>query len=189
MSASPQTSQAVKRPLEDASSPSRNDQPEAKRPALDKIVKDAHEIATEGPEHDGDTKSETPVDDTAATNGNHENDGNHAAKLENGYAEGEHGDTAVHDAPAENKIAIVSGPTSMSSNTAPPHVKTDETAWLHIRATISSPEAATIIGKSGENVQKIRQMSNAKCTISEYQKGAVERILTVSGVVDAVAKV
>ena len=32
-------------------------------------------------------------------------------------------------------------------------------------------------------------MSNAKCTVSDYQKGAVERILTVSGVVDAVAKV
>jgi heterogeneous nuclear rnp K-like protein 2 len=32
-------------------------------------------------------------------------------------------------------------------------------------------------------------MSGAKCTVSDYQKGAVERILTVSGVVDAVAKV
>jgi heterogeneous nuclear rnp K-like protein 2 len=37
-------------------------------------------------------------------------------------------------------------------------------------------------------VSKIRQMSGAKCTVSDYQKGAVERILTVSGVVDAVAK-
>jgi poly(rC)-binding protein 2/3/4 len=32
-------------------------------------------------------------------------------------------------------------------------------------------------------------MSGAKCTVSDYQKGAVERILTVSGVVDAAAKV
>jgi poly(rC)-binding protein 2/3/4 len=38
-------------------------------------------------------------------------------------------------------------------------------------------------------VSKIRSMSNAKCTVSDYQKGAVERILTVSGLVDAVAKV
>jgi len=65
----------------------------------------------------------------------------------------------------------------------------DETAWIHIRAVISSPEAATIIGKGGENVSNIRRLSGAKCTVSDYQKGAVERILTVSGVVDAVAKV
>ncbi|KAL1901660.1 PAB1 binding protein [Ceratocystis pirilliformis] len=64
----------------------------------------------------------------------------------------------------------------------------DEAAWIHIRAVISSPEAATIIGKGGENVSHIRKMSGAKCTVSDYQKGAVERILTVSGVVDAVAK-
>jgi poly(rC)-binding protein 2/3/4 len=46
-----------------------------------------------------------------------------------------------------------------------------------------------VIGKGGENVSMIRKMSGAKCTVSDYQKGAVERILTVSGVVDAVAKV
>jgi heterogeneous nuclear rnp K-like protein len=32
-------------------------------------------------------------------------------------------------------------------------------------------------------------MSGAKCTVSDYSRGAVERILTVSGPVDAVAKV
>jgi len=57
-----------------------------------------------------------------------------------------------------------------------------------VRAVITSPEAATIIGKGGENVSRIRSISGAKCTVSDYQKGAVERILTVSGVVDAVAK-
>jgi heterogeneous nuclear rnp K-like protein 2 len=46
-----------------------------------------------------------------------------------------------------------------------------------------------VIGKGGENVSLIRKMSGAKCTVSDYQKGAVERILTVSGVVDAAAKV
>lgn len=40
MSASPSALQSTKRPLEDPSSPSGpNDQPEAKRPALDKVVK------------------------------------------------------------------------------------------------------------------------------------------------------
>lgn len=75
-------------------------------------------------------------------------------------------------------------PSGNSSN-----VQQDESQWIHIRAVISSAEAATVIGKGGENVATIRQMSLAKCTVSDYQKGAVERILTVSGAVDAVAKV
>ena len=65
----------------------------------------------------------------------------------------------------------------------------DESNWLHIRAIISSAEAATVIGKGGENVTQIRRMSGAKCTVSDYSRGAVERVLTVSGLVDAVAKV
>jgi poly(rC)-binding protein 2/3/4 len=54
---------------------------------------------------------------------------------------------------------------------------------------ISSPEAATVIGKGGENVSQIRRLSGAKCTVSDYSRGAVERILTVSGPQDATAKV
>ena len=83
--------------------------------------------------------------------------------------------------------AVVTGTAAVP--TATPANAADETAWIHVRAVISSPEAATIIGKGGENVSNIRRLSGAKCTVSDYQKGAVERILTVSGVVDAVAKV
>jgi len=68
-------------------------------------------------------------------------------------------------------------------------VSTDETSWLHVRSIISSAEAATVIGKGGENVTLIRKMSGAKCTVSDYSRGAIERVLTVSGPVDAVAKV
>ncbi|KAG0637618.1 hypothetical protein HOY80DRAFT_889305 [Tuber brumale] len=57
-----------------------------------------------------------------------------------------------------------------------------------MRAVITSAEAATVIGKGGENVTQIRRMAEAKCTVSDYQRGAGERILTVSGAVDAVAK-
>ena len=64
----------------------------------------------------------------------------------------------------------------------------DETNWLHVRACIGTSEAATIIGKGGENVTQIRRLSGAKCTVSDYSRGAVERILTVSGQVDAVSK-
>lgn len=65
----------------------------------------------------------------------------------------------------------------------------DESQWIHIRSLITSAEAATIIGKGGENVTQIRRLAEAKCTVSDYQRGAGERILTVSGAVDAVAKV
>ena len=69
-----------------------------------------------------------------------------------------------------------------------PQQQTNESDWLHVRAIISSAEAATVIGKNGENVSEIRKRSGAKCTVSDYARGAVERVLTVSGLVDAVAK-
>lgn len=173
MSASPtQPTQSAKRPLEEASSPSRaNDQPEAKRPALDKVIKNDDDVEvpeapteqdTEAQEHNGEDK----------TNG-----------------EKTEADASVTDEGSETKTAAASTLAASSNNATTSASAHDETAWIHIRAVISSPEAATIIGKGGENVSNIRKMSNAKCTVSDYQKGAVERILTVSGIVDAVAKV
>ena len=176
MSASPSSSTAVpstKRPLEDPSSPSGpTDLPEAKRPALDKVVKEEQGANAESATLDGATQ-----DDTATTNG-----------------------TAVeHTEPSEAPAVIK----AEDAQPAPPaasygdsaalqhHTNTasqDETKWIHIRAVISSAEAATCIGKGGENVTLIRKMSGAKCTVSDYARGAVERILTVSGAQDAVAK-
>jgi heterogeneous nuclear rnp K-like protein len=166
MSASPsQPTQSTKRPLEETSSPSRNDQPEAKRPALDKVIK-AHEDDAQKLEGNG----VAAVEEVEKTNG---------VKAESQAEVGE----AVESKPAINTAASTTQTTSTATNSH------DETAWIHIRAVISSPEAATVIGKGGENVSNIRKMSGAKCTVSDYQKGAVERILTVSGNVDAVAKV
>lgn len=183
MSASPQTTQSVKRPLEDASSPSRNDQPEAKRPALDKFVKEEEELQHTTADSNGDAAPPTPVASSEGANGTSKTNG------EKPNTKDAQGDTVVPDAP-ENKgttsVAAISAPqTQSNAHSTTTH---DETAWLHVRAIISSPEAATVIGKGGENVSKIRSMSGAKCTVSDYQKGAVERILTVIGVVDAVAK-
>ncbi|KAI0512486.1 KH domain-containing protein [Xylaria bambusicola] len=183
MSASPtQPTNPAKRPLEDASSPSRsNDQPEAKRPALDKVIHVDHE--EEKPkiaESNGDS-----VPDATDANGTSK-----TTTHDKPVVKDEQGDTIVGDA-NDSKAgtavpAVVTGTASVP--TATPANVADETAWIHVRAVISSPEAATIIGKGGENVSNIRKLSGAKCTVSDYQKGAVERILTVSGVVDAVAK-
>jgi poly(rC)-binding protein 2/3/4 len=184
MSASPPT-QSTKRPLEETSSPSRTDQPDAKRPALDKVIRAEEEeskVKAELPSENGHTEaSETPAAE-ADSNGESKTNGE---KVEGNDSQG---DTSVPDATTETNpiVSIQSGiPGSNQAASAATH---DETAWIHVRAVITSPEAATIIGKGGENVSKIRQMSSAKCTVSDYQKGAIERILTVSGSVDAVAK-
>jgi poly(rC)-binding protein 2/3/4 len=167
MSSSPPHQTSTKRPLEEASSPSRaTDQPEAKRPALDKVIK-----------NDEETEASESTLDIADKNG--DDDG----------TKSDQPDGPATDTASDTKAADTSNAAAMSDAAVHSAAAHDETAWIHIRAVISSPEAATIIGKGGENVSNIRKMSNAKCTVSDYQKGAVERILTVSGIVDAVAKV
>ena len=181
MSASPQPTHSAKRPLEDTSSPSVADQPDAKRPALDKIVRDEEEIQEPISGSNGDAAPAAPTP-TPEANGASKTNG------EKSEVKDAQGDTVVPDAP-ETKPITSTASGNVTQQSGPPPGAHDETAWIHVRAVISSPEAATIIGKGGENVSKIRQMSGAKCTVSDYQKGAVERILTVSGIVDAVAKV
>jgi poly(rC)-binding protein 2/3/4 len=181
MSASPTAAptQSTKRPLEDPSSPSApDDQPEAKRPALDKIIK-----------NDDDEKSSASL--TLHVNGLN-SDTKESTNGGKGEVTDAQGDTLVPDAPVGKEGARSIESTSTSTrgqHTTGSAQKHDESGWIHIRAVITSAEAATVIGKGGENVSLIRKMSGAKCTVSDYQKGAVERILTVSGVVDAAAKV
>lgn len=192
MSASPSgnTVPSSKRPLEDESSVTGpDDQPDAKRPALDKNIK------AEDEEEEAANKIQEPsVDVTTDSKAAVE------ASLTNGHTDAG-GDTVVPDAP-NGAAAVVPSvqETQPIQSTAEQHDRSsrggmqhqahqDETGWLHVRAVISSAEAATVIGKGGENVSQIRRLSGAKCTVSDYSRGAVERILTVSGLVDAVAKV
>ena len=58
-----------------------------------------------------------------------------------------------------------------------------------MRSLVSTKDAGVIIGKGGKNVKDIREQSGAKVTISEMVPGASERVLTVSGPLDTVAKV
>ena len=182
MSSSPQPGQSTKRPLEEASSPSRSDQPDAKRPALDKVIKSDEEVKDDITDTNG--AGLQPLASVSESNGTAKANGEATAE-----ATDIKGDTVLPDAPETKPITSTAGAGGIQTQSSPPANAHDETAWIHIRAVISSPEAATIIGKGGENVTKIRMMSGAKCTVSDYQKGAVERILTVSGVVDAAAKV
>ena len=159
---SPNASGATKRPLEDSSSPNIKDEHDSKRPFLDKDAK----------ADDDSSKHSSPTPAKA------ESASSSVAKLELDDSVPESKDTDVPDAPGQQQQS--------GSQPVPP---VDETNWIHMRAVITSAEAATVIGKGGENVTQIRRMAEAKCTVSDYQKGAGERILTVSGAVDAVAKV
>lgn len=164
------TTTSNKRAHEDSTS---NNAPDAKRPALDPEAKDSgatsstSKTASPGPEAKTEESTPAAASTTPAPEPKKE------AKPE---AKDEQGDTSVPDAPQQQ-------------SQQPDYVPVDESKWIHIRAIISSQEAATVIGKGGENVTLIRRMSAAKCTVSDYARGAVERILTVSGSVDAVAKV
>ncbi|CAI6338992.1 unnamed protein product [Periconia digitata] len=188
MSASPTiAASSAKRPLEEPSSPTGpNDQPDAKRPALDKMVKDdqdAEEIDTAQPVK-GDSISTDDINAAAAK----AEESAEALNSQNGAKGGP--DTTMQNAPPSvtplETQPILS--TSSVNGRSSAHQQQDETNWLHLRACIGTSEAATIIGKGGENVTQIRRLSGAKCTVSDYSRGAVERILTVSGLVDAVSK-
>ncbi len=181
---------SAKRPLEDPSSPSApTDLPEAKRPALDKLVK---EEAVDG--------SASPASAAAPVPGEG-NNGTAEPALPTSVANGSTESHSEATAPADTDktttlpspdVPVLSSSTAQddrAGSQAPSIATQDETNWIHIRAVISSAEAATCIGKGGENVTQIRKLSGAKCTVSDYSRGAVERILTVSGAQDAVAKV
>jgi poly(rC)-binding protein 2/3/4 len=199
MSTSPPTTStpSQKRPLEEPSSPSRpTDQPEAKRPALDKISKDSqggNESAVSDlngaallPSGDDVVKAE-PAEESSAENGAQEDTADAAVPdAPTDTADGGDDKTSAADVqPIQSTTAGAERGSGSSAHTQ----HQDESTWIHIRAVISSAEAATVIGKGGENVTQIRRLSGAKCTVSDYSRGAVERILTVSGLVDATAKV
>jgi len=185
MSASPTIAASTKRPLEEPSSPAGlNDQPDAKRPALDKMVRDepvADEIETAQP-----VKGESIATEDINAEDIKPEDVAHA--VEQNGAEPVQTDTIVPDAPSILETQPIQSTSGANGRPLSHSQQVDETNWLHLRACIGTSEAATIIGKGGENVTQIRRLSGAKCTVSDYSRGAVERILTVSGQVDAVSK-
>ncbi|KXT02924.1 hypothetical protein AC578_10578 [Pseudocercospora eumusae] len=200
---------SVKRPLEEPSSPSGpTDQPEAKRPALDKLLQE-HATPTDPPAEsalptESPAPAEAEAEATETKTAEEEEETERVAVKNNADDADKQGDTVVPDAPANAVPAEAPSVNALPPNPAPatnghpdnrasapapmPYHQQDESNWLHVRAIISSAEAATVIGKGGENVTQIRRLAGAKCTVSEYTRGAVERILTVSGHVDAVAK-
>ncbi|KZV69051.1 eukaryotic type KH-domain (KH-domain type I) [Peniophora sp. CONT] len=71
-----------------------------------------------------------------------------------------------------------------STTTAPP----PPSAHIHMRCLIVTQDASIIIGKGGSHVNEIREKSGARVMVSESIPGNPERILNVSGPLDAVSK-
>ncbi|ORZ35101.1 hypothetical protein BCR44DRAFT_1382812, partial [Catenaria anguillulae PL171] len=59
---------------------------------------------------------------------------------------------------------------------------------LTLRALVTTKEAGVVIGKQGANIKSIREDSNARINISEHVQGVHERILSITGAIEEVAK-
>ncbi|KAH7037866.1 uncharacterized protein B0I36DRAFT_372133 [Microdochium trichocladiopsis] len=69
--------------------------------------------------------------------------------------------------------------------------RTDEeyaVAQLTLRALVSSKEAGVIIGKGGKNVADLRDETGVKAGVSKVVQGVHDRVLTITGGCEAVAK-
>ena len=72
-----------------------------------------------------------------------------------------------------------------------PAPRTDEEyaqAQLTLRAIVSSKEAGIIIGKAGKNVADLRDETGVKAGVSKVVLGVHDRVLTVTGGLDGIAK-
>jgi heterogeneous nuclear rnp K-like protein 2 len=72
-----------------------------------------------------------------------------------------------------------------------PAPRTDEeyaVAQLTLRAIVSSKEAGVIIGKAGKNVADLRDETGVKAGVSKVVQGVHDRVLTVAGGLEGVAK-
>jgi heterogeneous nuclear rnp K-like protein 2 len=58
-----------------------------------------------------------------------------------------------------------------------------------MRALVSSREAGIIIGKAGKNVADLREATGVKAGVSKVVPGVQERVLSVTGSLEAVGKV
>lgn len=60
---------------------------------------------------------------------------------------------------------------------------------LTLRALVSTKDAGVIIGKAGKNVADLREQTGVKAGVSKVIPGVHDRVLTVTGSVEAVSKV
>ena len=65
----------------------------------------------------------------------------------------------------------------------------DRADTLTLRSLVSSKDAGVLIGRAGKNVADLREQTGVKAGVSKVIPGVHERVLTVSGSVESVARV
>ncbi|ORZ02480.1 hypothetical protein BCR43DRAFT_481615 [Syncephalastrum racemosum] len=68
------------------------------------------------------------------------------------------------------------------------NLEVEEDGHLTLRALVSTKEAGVIIGKAGKNVAELRDSTGVKAGVSKVVQGVHDRVLTVTGSLDGVAK-
>lgn len=157
-------------------SPSDSDQPKHKR-ANTGATNDSHR-STHSSAVAGDVKMEPRADDTAASTPDASHRSDKGPSDTNDRASGDAGSETRGDGSATTSAAP-----STSGQPTPP------AANIHMRCLIVTQDASIIIGKAGSHVNEIREKSGARVVVSESIPGNPERILNVSGPLDAVSKV
>ncbi len=156
-------------------SPSDSEQPKHKRAntgATNDSHRSNHSVSA------GDVKMESRADDTAAStpDASHRSD-----KGPSDIADRLSGDPST-EAHGDGSATTSAAPSSSGQPTPP-------AANIHMRCLIVTQDASIIIGKAGSHVNEIREKSGARVVVSESIPGNPERILNVSGPLDAVSKV
>ncbi|KAH8827044.1 hypothetical protein DL96DRAFT_1556209 [Flagelloscypha sp. PMI_526] len=93
------------------------------------------------------------------------------------------------DAPMSSTESKTPPPPDSASAAGDASAAPAPSANIHLRCLIVTQDASIIIGRGGAHVGEIRDKSGAKVVVSESIPGNPERILNVSGPLDAVSKV
>ncbi|KAK9384376.1 hypothetical protein V1515DRAFT_611884 [Lipomyces mesembrius] len=90
-----------------------------------------------------------------------------------------------------NGAAEPAGESEPQPDAQQPQFPNDEAfaaAQLTLRALVSSKEAGVIIGKQGKNVADLREATGVKAGVSKPVPGVHDRVLSVTGTLEGVAK-
>ena len=93
------------------------------------------------------------------------------------------------DALPGSELAVESAATTSAAPSTSQSTSASPATNIHMRCLIVTQDASIIIGKAGSHVNEIREKSGARVMVSESIPGNPERILNVSGPLDAVSKV
>ncbi|KAI0080554.1 eukaryotic type KH-domain (KH-domain type I) [Panus rudis PR-1116 ss-1] len=154
-------------------SPSDSDQPKHKRANTGATRTDDSQAGTNHASYANDVKPPREDAGTADSTPSPRRSGERAGMAEPGSKDANQSGDSSNDGSSNN-----------ASSSAPP----PPAANIHMRCLIVTQDASIIIGKGGSHVNEIREKSGARVMVSESIPGNPERILNVSGPLDAVSK-